>query len=100
MSRTAVPSASSCWTLRLDVAHRRLVRTTAVTTGAGSGMGRGCMGAVGRRFDVVVAVDLRTPDIDGTVGVACDISDPAAVSELVAQVRDIGPFRALVHAAG
>jgi NAD(P)-dependent dehydrogenase (short-subunit alcohol dehydrogenase family) len=71
-----------------------------VITGAASGMGRACIGRVRSLVDVVVAVDLRAPDIDGTVGVACDISDPAAVGALVKHVREIGPFRALVHAAG
>ncbi len=74
--------------------------TTAIITGAASGMGRACIDPVRPLVDVVVAVDLHAPDIDGTVGVACDISDPAAVSALVTQVRDTGPFRALVHAAG
>lgn len=74
--------------------------TTAVITGAASGMGRACIDPVRRFVDVVIAVDLEAPDIDGTVGVACDVSDAAAVSALVAQVRDIGPFRALIHAAG
>src|SRR6185437_14509464 len=40
------------------------------------------------------------PDIDGALGVACDVSDPQAVAALVAQVRELGPFRALAHAAG
>jgi NAD(P)-dependent dehydrogenase (short-subunit alcohol dehydrogenase family) len=74
--------------------------TTAIITGAASGMGRACIDPVRALVDVVVAVDLQAPDIDGTVGLACDISDPAAVSALVTQVRDTGPFRALVHAAG
>jgi len=74
--------------------------TTAVITGAASGMGRACIEPVRDLADVVMAVDLRAPDIDGTVGVACDISDPAAVRALVTRVRDAGPFRALVHAAG
>src|SRR6185437_2318321 len=40
------------------------------------------------------------PDIDGALGVACDVSDSDAVHALVARVRELGPFRALAHAAG
>lgn len=31
---------------------------------------------------------------------ACDVSDPSAVRTLAARVRELGPFRALAHAAG
>lgn len=74
--------------------------TVAVVTGAASGMGRACVDIMRGLADVLVAVDLKAPDIDGAVGVACDVSDPEAVSALVAQVRELGPFRALAHAAG
>lgn len=71
-----------------------------VVTGAASGMGRACLGRVREVADVVVAVDLGEPAIEGTVGVACDVSDADAVAALAARVRELGPFRALVHAAG
>ena len=74
--------------------------TVAVVTGAASGMGRACVETMRSLADVVVAVDIRAPDIAGTVGVACDVSDPEAVWALVPQVRELGPFRALAHAAG
>lgn len=74
--------------------------TVAVVTGAASGMGRSCVERVRSLADVVVAADLQAPSLDGTVGVACDVSDPAAVAALAATVREHGPFRALVHAAG
>jgi NAD(P)-dependent dehydrogenase (short-subunit alcohol dehydrogenase family) len=74
--------------------------TTAVVTGAASGMGRACVESLRGLADVLVAVDLKEPDIEGTVGVACDVSDRAAVGALAARVRELGPFRALVHAAG
>lgn len=73
---------------------------TYVITGAGSGMGRACIDLVRNDADVIVAVDLHAPDTDATVGVACDVSDPAAVAALAAQVRALGEFRALIHAAG
>ena len=74
--------------------------TVAVVTGAASGMGRACVERLRGSTDVLVAVDLQAPDIDGTVGAACDVADPAAVTTLAALVRDLGPFRALAHAAG
>jgi NAD(P)-dependent dehydrogenase (short-subunit alcohol dehydrogenase family) len=48
----------------------------------------------------LVAVDLRAPEIEGTLGFACDVSDPAAIVRLVETVRDLGPFKSLAHAAG
>jgi NAD(P)-dependent dehydrogenase (short-subunit alcohol dehydrogenase family) len=74
--------------------------TVAVVTGAASGMGRECVDALRGLADVVVAVDLKAPAIDGTVGVACDVADPAAVQALASRVQELGPFRALAHAAG
>lgn len=74
--------------------------TVGVVTGAASGMGRACVERLRTAVDQLVAVDLRAPEIDGTVGVACDISDPAAIAALTARVRELGPFRALAHAAG
>ncbi len=74
--------------------------TVAVVTGAASGMGRACVEAARHAADHLVAVDLREPDIQGTIGVACDISDPAAVDALAERVQSLGAFRALAHAAG
>jgi NAD(P)-dependent dehydrogenase (short-subunit alcohol dehydrogenase family) len=74
--------------------------TVTVITGAASGMGRLCVERLRGTTDQLVAVDLKAPQIEGTVGIACDISDPAAVTYLVETVRDLGSFRALAHAAG
>lgn len=74
--------------------------TVTVVTGAASGMGRLCVERLRGATDDLVAVDLEAPQIDGTVGVACDISDPAAVADLVTRVDALGSFRALAHAAG
>lgn len=74
--------------------------TVAVITGAASGMGRECVERLRGRADVLVAVDLAAPDIEGTEGMACDVADPDAVAALVARVRELGPLRSLVHAAG
>ena len=71
-----------------------------VVTGAARGMGRACAERLRSAADVLVAADLVAPDIEGMTGVTCDVSDPAAIAALVAEVRDLGPFRALVHVAG
>jgi NAD(P)-dependent dehydrogenase (short-subunit alcohol dehydrogenase family) len=74
--------------------------TVGVVTGAASGMGRACAERLRDSVDDLVAVDLRAPDLDGTTAMACDVSDPDAVRELVSRVGELGPFRMLVHAAG
>jgi NAD(P)-dependent dehydrogenase (short-subunit alcohol dehydrogenase family) len=71
-----------------------------VVTGAASGMGRACVDSLRGTAEHLLAVDLTAPEIDGAIGVACDVSDPAAVAALVEQVRDLGAFRGLAHAAG
>jgi NAD(P)-dependent dehydrogenase (short-subunit alcohol dehydrogenase family) len=71
-----------------------------VITGAASGMGRRCVERLRGSADHLVAVDLADPQIEGTIGIGCDISDPGAVSDLVSEVRNLGTFRALAHAAG
>ncbi len=71
-----------------------------VVTGASSGMGRSCVERLKDGTDHLVAVDLREPRIEGTVGVACDISDPGAVNGLVERVQELGPFQGMAHAAG
>ncbi len=75
-------------------------KTVAVVTGAASGMGRSCVDRLRGLADIMVAVDLQAPDIDGTVGLACDVSDPAGVERVASAVRERGTFRALAHAAG
>jgi NAD(P)-dependent dehydrogenase (short-subunit alcohol dehydrogenase family) len=74
--------------------------STIIVTGAASGMGRACVDTVRGLADVVVAVDLREPQVEGTIGMACDISDASQVAELAAAAAGTGPFRGLIHAAG
>jgi NAD(P)-dependent dehydrogenase (short-subunit alcohol dehydrogenase family) len=71
-----------------------------VVTGASSGMGRACIEQLRSTADVIIAVDLDQPAIDGTVGYACDVADRDAVHAVADRVRSTGTFRALVHAAG
>jgi NAD(P)-dependent dehydrogenase (short-subunit alcohol dehydrogenase family) len=63
-------------------------------------MGRACIDRLRGDADHLVAVDLEPPQIEGTVGVACDVADSGAVAGLADQVRALGSFRSLVHAAG
>ncbi len=74
--------------------------SVAVVTGASSGMGRRCVDRLRGMADDLVLVDLEAPVIEGTIGLACDVSDPDGVAALAEQVRQLGPFRALAHAAG
>jgi NAD(P)-dependent dehydrogenase (short-subunit alcohol dehydrogenase family) len=74
--------------------------TVAVVTGAARGMGRSCVERLRGLAEHLVAVDLVAPEIEGTLGLACDVSDPAAIGVVVEQVGALGPFRALAHAAG
>jgi NAD(P)-dependent dehydrogenase (short-subunit alcohol dehydrogenase family) len=74
--------------------------TVAVVTGAARGMGRECVKRLKGLTEHLVAVDLDVPEIEGTISLSCDVSDPAAIDALVRQVRALGPFRALAHAAG
>ncbi len=74
--------------------------TVAVVTGAARGMGRSCVERLRGLTEHLVAVDLAAPEIEGTLGLACDVSDPAAIGALVERVGALGPFRALAHAAG
>ena len=74
--------------------------TVGIVTGAASGMGRACIDQLRDSVEHLIAVDLRTPYIDGTIGVACDVSDPASVLQLADRVRALGTFRLLAHAAG
>jgi NAD(P)-dependent dehydrogenase (short-subunit alcohol dehydrogenase family) len=71
-----------------------------VVTGAARGMGRACVERVRGLAEHVLCADLNAPSIDGTMGVACDVGDPDAIMALVARAQELGPLRALVHAAG
>jgi NAD(P)-dependent dehydrogenase (short-subunit alcohol dehydrogenase family) len=74
--------------------------TVTVVTGAASGMGRSCVDVLRGTTDHVVAVDVRPTEIEGTIGVVCDITDPDSIASLVARVQELGELRALAHAAG
>jgi NAD(P)-dependent dehydrogenase (short-subunit alcohol dehydrogenase family) len=71
-----------------------------VVTGAARGMGRACVDRLIDRAVHLVAIDLEPPEIDGAFSLACDVANPADVARVVAEVRRLGRFDGLVHAAG
>jgi NAD(P)-dependent dehydrogenase (short-subunit alcohol dehydrogenase family) len=74
--------------------------TVTVVTGAASGMGRSCVDVLQGTTDHMVAVDVQPTEIEGAVGVVCDITDRDSIAALVDRVQELGPLRALAHAAG
>lgn len=69
----------------------------AVIAGASSGMGRACVDHLRSMVDVVVAIDIDPPSIDGAVGLARDVTEPNQVQAIVDHVRNTGTFRAPIH---
>src|SRR4051794_37120247 len=81
-SARARPSVTSAH----STCSRRNRMSVIVVTGASRGMGRAYVDRAVGRGHQVVAVDLDAPEIDGCVGVACDVSDAGAVGALAEQV--------------
>ena len=86
-----------------------LVGSTALVTGAGSGIGEAIALAMDREGARMVAVDINigaavrvARAVGGAaVGLACDVTDRAACDALAAKVRnEIGPISVLVNNAG
>ncbi len=85
-------------------------RPVMLVTGASSGIGRDAAIELAKRFDarLVLAArrgdelveTARLADCDDAVIVACDLSQPSGVDELVAAVRDVGRLDVLVNNAG
>jgi NAD(P)-dependent dehydrogenase (short-subunit alcohol dehydrogenase family) len=77
-----------------------------VVTGAARGMGLACARRLAATAEHLVVVDLDAAELDrvavelGAVAHPCDVTDAAAVAGLAARVGELGPFRALAHAAG
>jgi NAD(P)-dependent dehydrogenase (short-subunit alcohol dehydrogenase family) len=87
--------------------------TVGIVTGAASGMGAACAARLADMVDVLVLVDrnevvLATQaDLLAAAGnrahvepFVLDIADPDGVARLVARVSELGPLRAVAHAAG
>jgi NAD(P)-dependent dehydrogenase (short-subunit alcohol dehydrogenase family) len=87
--------------------------TVGIVTGAASGMGAACAARLADMVDVLVLVDrnevvLATQaDLLAAAGhraqvepFVLDIADPDGVARLVSRVSELGPLRAVAHAAG
>jgi 3-oxoacyl-[acyl-carrier protein] reductase len=83
-------------------------KALAIVTGAGSGIGRACAGALGQRGFAVAAIDLDEKSahetaarIPGARAYRADVSIGAQVdAALSAAVADLGPIEVLVNNAG
>jgi NAD(P)-dependent dehydrogenase (short-subunit alcohol dehydrogenase family) len=73
----------------------------ALVTGAASGVGRACVGALRQRGYEVAALDLRKPEVDAEHVATCDVSDVAAAGAVIEQaIAVLGGLDAAAHCAG
>jgi NAD(P)-dependent dehydrogenase (short-subunit alcohol dehydrogenase family) len=78
-----------------------LAGRVAVVTGAARGIGRSITETLAGNGARVAALDLVAPDHPGILGVACDVSDEAAVDAAMGAVEDaLGTISVLVLNAG
>jgi len=74
---------------------------TAIVTGAGRGIGQRIAEVLAGNGARVAALDLEAPDHAGILGIACDVSDEAAVENAFGDVeRELGAVSVLVLNAG
>lgn len=97
---------------RLSALSRSVAGQVAIVTGAASGMGRATaflladegaiVACVDRSADALLDVRDAIYDAGGKVGAyALDVSDPAAISKTVTQIRaELGPIDILINNAG
>lgn len=92
--------------LRLGGARPEMAGMVAVVTGAASGIGRACAAELLKRGAAVVGLDISADVVTAFtgpawLGIACDVSDPAAQAAAVAAgVERFGGIDVVVPAAG
>jgi NAD(P)-dependent dehydrogenase (short-subunit alcohol dehydrogenase family) len=77
--------------------------TSAIVTGAASGLGAATASALAGAGARVFGLDVNiadAPKVEGVSYVACDVTDEAQVRSAVATAAEAGPFRAVVNCAG
>ena len=77
--------------------------TSAIVTGAASGLGAATAAALAERRAQVVGIDLTTDDapvVDGVSYVAADVTDETQVRAAVATAAELAPLRTVVNCAG
>lgn len=78
-----------------------LTDRVAVVTGAGRGIGERITEVLAGNGARVAALDLEAPDREGILGIACDVSDEAAIEDAFSRVeRELGQPSVLVLNAG
>ncbi|MBT2229285.1 SDR family NAD(P)-dependent oxidoreductase [Nonomuraea sp. NEAU-A123] len=74
--------------------------TTALVTGAAGALGRAIVGRLTADGHQVAALDLDAGSLDGTLNLAADLRDPAAIEDAFARTADrLGPVGVLVNNA-
>ena len=79
--------------------------TSALVTGAASGLGAATAAALADRGVRVIGVDLpagieKAPEVDGITYHATDVTQPDDVRAAVAMATEVGPLRTVVNCAG
>ena len=79
--------------------------TSALVTGAASGLGAATAAALADRGVRVIGVDLpagieKAPEVDGITYHAADVTQPDDVRAAVAMATEVGPLRTVVNCAG
>lgn len=79
--------------------------TSALVTGAASGLGAATAAALADRGVRVIGVDLpagieKAPEVDGITYYAADVTQPDDVRAAVAMATEVGPLRTVVNCAG